>query len=59
MLGKIPRAVDYKSEARGLVFVLPVSYVSGMTHSKGFFDEQIMGDMKRNNEDRNDVEGNI
>ena len=26
-------AVDYKSEARGLVFVLPVSYVSGMSHS--------------------------
>ncbi len=27
-------AVDYKSAARGMVFVLPVSYVSGMTHSK-------------------------
>ena len=27
-------AVDYKSDARGLVFVLPVSYVSGMSHSK-------------------------
>ncbi len=26
-------AVDYKSQARGLVFALPVSYVSGMTHS--------------------------
>lgn len=27
-------AVDYKSAARGMVFVLPVNYVSGMTHSK-------------------------
>ncbi len=27
-------AVDYKSSARGMVFVLPVNYVSGMTHSK-------------------------
>ena len=42
----IYKAVDYKSEARGLVFVLPVSYVSGMTHSKGFFDEQLTGDVK-------------
>lgn len=25
-------AVDYRSSARGMVFVLPVSYVSGMTH---------------------------
>ena len=41
----IYKAVDYKSEARGLVFVLPVSYVSGMTHSKGFFDEQLTGDV--------------
>ena len=24
--------VDYKSSARGMVFALPVSYVSGMTH---------------------------
>ena len=42
----IYKAVDYKSEARGLVFVLPVSYVSGMTHSKGFFDDQLTGDVK-------------
>ena len=28
-------AVDYKSAARGMVFVLPVSYVSGMSHVKG------------------------
>ena len=27
-------AVDYRSAARGMVFVLPVSYVSGMTHSR-------------------------
>lgn len=27
-------AVDYRSSARGMVFVLPVSYVSGMTHAK-------------------------
>lgn len=27
-------AVDYRSSARGMVFVLPVSYVSGMTHTK-------------------------
>lgn len=27
-------AVDYKSAARGLVFVLPVDFVSGMTHAK-------------------------
>ena len=42
----IYKAVDYKSEARGLVFVLPVSYVSGMSHSKGFFDQQAMGELK-------------
>lgn len=27
-------AVDYKSAARGMVFVLPVSCVSGMSHAK-------------------------
>ena len=32
-------AVDYKSAARGMVFVLPVSYVSGMTHSRQENDE--------------------
>jgi len=37
-------AVDYKSEARGLVFVLPVSYVSGMSHSKYDLDTPIMGE---------------
>ena len=37
-------AVDYKSEARGLVFVLPVSYVSGMSHSKLDVVDPIMGD---------------
>ena len=37
-------AVDYKSEARGLVFVLPVSYVSGMTHSKLEIDPPILGE---------------
>lgn len=37
-------AVDYKSEARGLVFVLPVSYVSGMSHSKLEIDPPIMGE---------------
>ena len=42
----IYKAVDYKSEARGLVFVLPVSYVSGMTHSRGFFEEQLTGSIK-------------
>ena len=42
----IYKAVDYKSEARGLVFVLPISYVSGMTHSRGFFDEQLTGNIK-------------
>ena len=58
----IYKAVDYKSEARGLVFVLPVSYVSGMTHSKGFFDEQAMGEMKYHYPDENpedDIEGNL
>lgn len=34
-------AVDYKSSARGMVFVLPVSYVSGMTHSKIEETEQL------------------
>ena len=29
---------DYKSSARGMVFALPVSYVTGMTHIK---DEEI------------------
>lgn len=33
-------AVDYKSAARGMVFVLPVSYVSGMTHSRKTDSEQ-------------------
>lgn len=42
----IYKAVDYKSEARGLVFALPVSYVSGMTHSKGFFDNQDLGEFQ-------------
>lgn len=37
-------AVDYKSEARGLVFVLPVSYVSGMSHSKLDLEDPIMGE---------------
>jgi len=58
----IYKAVDYKSEARGLVFVLPVSFVSGMTHSKGFFDEQAMGEMKYHYEDENpedDITGNL
>ncbi len=32
-------AVDYHSAARGMVFVLPVSYVSGMTHTKEIADE--------------------
>ena len=32
-------AVDFKSAARGMVFVLPVSYVSGMTHIKNITDE--------------------
>lgn len=26
-------ATDYRSQARGLIFALPVSYVTGMTHS--------------------------
>ena len=37
-------AVDYKSEARGLVFVLPVSYVSGMSHSKLDIEAPMLGD---------------
>ena len=37
-------AVDYKSEARGLVFVLPVSYVSGMSHSKFDLVPPILGE---------------
>lgn len=32
-------AVDYKSVARGMVFVLPVNYVSGMTHTKNQEEE--------------------
>ena len=32
-------AVDYRSAARGMVFVLPVSYVSGMTHGREIEDE--------------------
>ena len=40
----IYQAVDYKSEARGLVFVLPVSYVSGMSHSKFDIETPIMGE---------------
>lgn len=35
-------AVDYKSSARGMVFVLPVSYVSGMTHSKDSSEDNII-----------------
>lgn len=29
---------DYQSSARGMVFALPVSYVTGMTHSKDLED---------------------
>ncbi len=31
---------DYQSAARGMVFVLPVSYVTGMTHIRNTDDEQ-------------------
>ena len=47
-------AVDYKSEARGLVFVLPVSYVSGMSHSKLEIDPPIMGEQVNLNEELED-----
>lgn len=43
----IYEAVDYKSEARGLVFVLPVSHVSGMSHSKGYFDKDFEEEFKK------------
>ncbi|MBQ7453402.1 MAG: hypothetical protein IJS68_04000 [Clostridia bacterium] len=33
------KAVDYKSRARGLVFALPIDYVTGMSHAKE--DEEI------------------
>ena len=33
-------AVDYKGPGRGLVFALPVSYVSGMMNAKELFDEE-------------------
>ena len=32
IMKSIYSATDYKSSARGLVFALPVSYVTGMTH---------------------------
>ena len=35
----IYQATDYQSASRGMVFCLPVSYVSGMTHIKKENDE--------------------
>lgn len=33
-------AVDYKGPGRGLVFALPISYVSGMINAKQLFDDE-------------------
>ena len=34
VIENIYKAVDFKSRARGLVFALPIDYVTGMTHIK-------------------------
>ena len=34
VIENIYKAVDYKSRARGLVFALPIDYVTGMSHAK-------------------------
>ena len=47
-------AVDYKSEARGLVFVLPVSHVSGMSHSKLELDPPALDSNQEKIEVKND-----
>lgn len=46
---KIYNAVDFTSSARGLVFALPIDYVTGMTHIK-------MQDDAQDEEDEDDIE---
>ena len=46
-------AADYQSSARGLVFALPVSYVTGMTHIKEDDQEPAEGEDKEEKKEEN------